>query len=98
MHPPCVSTTVDLAASVLQLHEHCDTTTSNTKLCQWFIDLRYTQWKEAAYVDDSEDDSLEDLRLEREVDEILQFVFWEQSGEGDDREDELETDMNYDAY
>ena len=37
------------------------------------------------------------LRLEREVDKIVQFAFWEKSGEEDDREDELETDRAYDA-
>ena len=37
------------------------------------------------------------LRLEKEVDKIVQFAFWEKSGEEDDREDELETDRAYDA-
>ena len=46
-------------------------------------------------MDDSDDDNLDFLRLEREVDEIVQFVFWEQSGKEDDREDKPESDRNY---
>lgn len=59
--------------------------------------LTEEQDKEAAYVDDSDDDDLNDLRLEREVDEIVRFVFGEESGEEDYRDDEHETDMDYDT-
>ena len=48
-------------------------------------------------MDDSDDDELDYLRLEREVDKIVPLAFWEKNDEEDDRDDELETDRAYDA-
>ncbi len=45
--------------------------------------------EEAEYVNDSDDDDLDDLRAEREMEEIMCFVFGEDSDE--DGEDEPET-------